>query len=366
MSKFILWVLIFLTSGFLNASPKYSLYKAFDHKFLVGVALSDNVITRQSHTHSMIRNHFNSAVAENCMKSVSIQPKEGVFDFEQADRFVGFAESNNMFIVGHSLVWHSQTPDWLFVGENGKTATRSVLIERMRNHIHTLVERYKGRVDAWDVVNEAITGDGEFRKTPWYEIIGEDYIEMAFRFANEADPEAQLYYNDFGMDNPRKRKAVVAFVKKLKQKGIRIDGIGMQGHYSLNLSLKNFEESIIAFGQTGLGVHITELDVTGVPQVSDNQGADINLKHESNPKLNPYPNQLPDSVRHKFDSVYKEIFKVLLKHNDAVKRVTFWGLNDTESWRNNWPVKGRIDYPLLFDRNNKPKSVVDELIRLVE
>lgn len=364
MLKYFLLVLVLFLSGQLSANSKYSLKSAFNGKFLIGVALSNSVIREQTAAHAMIRNQFNSVVAENDMKSIKIQPKEGVFDFSGADRFVNFGEANDMFIVGHTLVWHSQAPDWIFTDKNGEDVSRSVLIERMRNHITTLVKRYKGRVHAWDVVNEAITGDGEFRKTKWYEIIGEDYIEMAFQFAHEADPDAELYYNDFGMDSPGKRKAVVALTQKLKQKGIRIDGIGMQGHYNLNLSLKRFEESIIAFKQTGLDIHITELDITVLPQVSEERGADVDLKHEYHSKLNPYPIQLPDSIQQEQDKIYRGIFKVLLKHTDAVARVTFWGLNDATSWRNNWPVRGRTDYPLLFDRNNNHKPIVEQLIRL--
>ena len=363
LKNFLLVLVVFL-SGQLSANSKYPLKNAFNGKFLIGVALSNKVIREQTNTHAMIRSQFNSVVAENDMKSVKIQPQEGVFDFTGADRFVSFGEANDMFIVGHTLVWHSQTPDWIFIDKNGKIVSRSVLIERMRDHIFALVKRYKGRVHAWDVVNEAITDDGEFRKTKWFEIIGEDYIEVAFRFAHEADPDAELYYNDFGMDSPGKRKAVVKLVQNLKQKGIRIDGIGMQGHYSLNLSLKGFEESIVAFKQTGLDIHISELDITVLPQVSEERGADVNLKHEYHSKLNPYPIQLPDSVQQKQNAIYKGIFKVLLKHKDAVARVTFWGLNDAASWRNNWPVRGRTDYPLLFDRNNNPKRIVEELIRL--
>ncbi len=344
---------------------KPSLKKAFKNKFLIGVALGDRTVRDiNDEIHKSINHHYNSIVAENCMKSEKIQPKEGKFDFDAADRFVEYGETNDMFIIGHTLVWHSQAPDWIFTDKKGNDVSREVLIERMRIHIHTLVGRYKGRVRGWDVVNEAILGSGELRKTKWLEIIGEDYMELAFQFAHEADPDAELYYNDYGMDNPGRRDAVVKLVKKLQKRGIQIDGIGMQAHYGLGLSLEEFEKSVSAFAATGLQVMITEFDITVLPFPSQRIIADVNKKYKYLEKYNPYTDGLPNEVASQQSFLYEGIFKILLKYEKSVARVTFWGLNDANTWKNNWPMKGRTDYPLLFDRNNKTKPAFDAVIKL--
>ena len=225
-----------------------SLKEAFEGKFLIGTALNANHnFGRDTLGIQVIRDHFNSIVAENCMKSMHLQPTEGVFFFDESDKFIEFGEANNMHIVGHTLIWHSQAPDWFFTDENGENVSREVMIERMRSHIHTVVGRYKGRVDGWDVVNEAIVDDGSWRNTKFYEIIGEEYIKLAFQFAHEADPDAELYYNDYGMSQEGRRNSVVEMVKKLKEEGIKIDGIGMQGHMGMDYpDINEFEKSIEA------------------------------------------------------------------------------------------------------------------------
>jgi endo-1,4-beta-xylanase len=233
-----------------------------------------------------------------------------------------------MTIIGHTLVWHSQVPNWLFADKGGNDVSREVLIERMKNHIYTLVGRYKGRVYGWDVVNEAVTGSGALRKTKWLELIGDDYIELAFKFAHEADPDAELYYNDFGMDNPGKRSGVVNLVRKLQHKGIAIHGIGMQGHYSLGVSLDEVEKSISAFSGLDVNVMMTELDITVLPFPSKKLTADVNKKHMYMKSLNPYPDGLPDSVQQKLTDTYAGLFSIFLNHEGAITRVTFWGLND--------------------------------------
>ncbi len=343
-----------------------SLANAYINSFLIGTALNTmQILGTDTASVKIIKNNFNSVVAENCMKSEILQPELGKFDFYLADKFVEFGLKNDMFIVGHTLVWHSQVPDWIFIDDNGNDVSRDTLIERMRKHITTVVSWYKGKVKGWDVVNEAFTDNGELRKSKWYKIIGEDYIELAFKFAAEADPDAELYYNDYSMPNPAKRDGVIEFFKKLKEKGIRIDAIGMQGHYSLDFpDLKDFEDAIIAFSGLNLKVMITELDITVLPSPSNNNSADISQNFELMDSLNPYKEKLPDSMRLKLENRYVDLFKILLNHKESISRVTLWGVTDNQSWRNYWPIDGRTDYPLLFDRNYQRKNIVDKLIEL--
>jgi endo-1,4-beta-xylanase len=348
-----------------ESKSEKALQEALKGKFLIGVAMNADQITgKDTAGVRLIKEHFNSITPENCMKSEVLQPEEGKFDFALADQYVDFGQKNNMFIVGHTLIWHSQAPKWFFVDKDGKDVSREVLIERMKNHIYTVVGRYKGRVNGWDVVNEAIEDDGSFRKSKFYEIIGEDYIRLAFEFAREADPEAELYYNDYSMSKEGKRNAVVKMVRKLQSEGVKIDGIGMQGHMTMDFpTLEEEEKSIVAFSETGVKVMITELDLTVLPSPGTKVSADVALSYEYQKQLNPYPNGLPDSVAQAAHDRYAEFFRLFLKHADKIDRVTMWGLTDGDSWRNNWPVPGRTDYPLLFDRNYQPKPIVETIIK---
>ena len=342
-----------------------SLKDAYKDIFLIGTALNANHnFGHDTLGIKLIQDHFNSIVAENCMKSMHLQPTEGVFFFDEADKFIAFGEANNMHIVGHTLIWHSQAPDWLFTDENGEDVSREVMIERMRSHIHTVVGRYKGRVDGWDVVNEAVLDDGSWRNTKFYEIIGEEYIKLAFQFAHEADPDAELYYNDYAMSQEGKRNSVVEMVKKLQEEGIKIDGIGMQGHMGMDYpDISEFEKSIEAFAALGVKVMITEMDITLLPFPAG-ETAEVSLTAEYQEKMNPYAEGLPEEVEAAFNKRYSDFFGLFLKHQDKISRVTLWGLTDNDTWRNDWPIPGRTDYPLLFDRNYEPKAVVQQLIDL--
>jgi endo-1,4-beta-xylanase len=348
-----------------ESKSEKALQEALKGKFLIGVAMNADQITgKDTAGVRLIKEHFNSITPENCMKSEVLQPEEGKFDFALADQYVDFGQKNNMFIVGHTLIWHSQAPKWFFVDKDGKDVSREVLIERMKNHITTVVGRYKGRVHGWDVVNEAIEDDGSFRKSKFYQIIGEDFIRLAFEFAHEADPEAELYYNDYSMSKEGKRDAVVKMVRNLQSQGVKIDGIGMQGHMTMDFpTLEEEEKSIVAFSETGVKVMITELDLTVLPSPGTKVSADVALSYEYQKQLNPYPNGLPDSVAQAAHDRYAEFFRLFLKHADKIDRVTMWGLTDRDSWRNNWPVPGRTDYPLLFDRNYQPKPIVETIIK---
>ena len=363
------WILTLLCTVLIGCSTSNaSLKDSLKDKFMIGVAMNAAQITgADSASVEIIKNQFNSITAENCMKSEELQPIEGEFNFELADKFVKFGEENNMYIIGHTLVWHSQAPKWFFTDATGKDVTREVLIERMKNHIFTVVGRYKGKVKGWDVVNEAFEDDGSWRNSKFYQIIGEDYIRLAFQFAHEADPDADLYYNDYSMSHEGRRNTVVKMVKDLKSQGVRIDGVGLQGHMDLVFpDLDEFEKSMLAFAETGVKLMITELDVTVLPRPGIDVGAEISASFEYQQKLNPYAEGLPDSVSIALNNRYNDIFKLFLKHSDILERVTLWGVYDGQSWRNNWPVRGRTDYPLIFDRNFQPKPVVKFIVEEAE
>ncbi|WP_243347625.1 endo-1,4-beta-xylanase [Parabacteroides sp. FAFU027] len=335
---------------------------ALKGKFLIGAAINDDQVTgKDSLSDKILIQHFNSITAENCMKSEVVQPEEGKFDFTQADRFIAFGEKLNMSIHGHVLIWHSQAPKWFFVDKNGKDVSRKVLIERMKKYITTVMKRYKGRIKSWDVVNEAIMDDGSFRPSKFYQIIGEDYIRLAFQFARKADPKALLIYNDYSMALPGKREGVVKMIRNLQKQGVKVDGIGMQGHFSMDFpTVADEEKSIEAFAALGVKISISELDMTVLP--SPYQGADVAQKVAFEKGMNPYANGLPDSVSTTWNNRMGEFFRLFLKHSDQISRVTLWGVTDHQTWRNDWPIRGRKDYPLLFDRNYQPKAVVQTII----
>ncbi|MCX7986452.1 MAG: endo-1,4-beta-xylanase [Bacteroidales bacterium] len=372
MKKFAIWIhfgmLVSLLFGCQSNNKQESLKEALKDKFYIGVALNDVQIKgKDTLAMAIVKNHFNSIVAENCMKMEKIHPVKDSFSFELPDAFVNFGIENNMKVIGHCLIWHSQVPSWIFIDEKGKEVTKEELIARMKNHITTIVSRYKGRVHGWDVVNEAIDDNGQYRQSKWYTIIGPEYIELAFKFAHEADPNAELYYNDYNEWHPVKRDAIYNLVKGLKEKGIKVDGIGMQGHLSLDSpTISEYEQAIEKYASLGVKVMITELDLTLLPWPSEKLTADVTFKAEQMEKYNPYPHGLPDSVNNLFTRRYSDLFNLFIKHADKIDRVTLWGVYDTQSWRNYWPIMGRTDYPLLFDRQYQPKPVVDEIIKLAK
>ncbi|WP_302024099.1 endo-1,4-beta-xylanase [uncultured Prevotella sp.] len=336
--------------------------------FLVGAAMNvDQIWNRTPDETNVVKNNFNSIVAENCMKGEEIHPEENRFFWDDADRFVKFGQDNGLAIIGHCLVWHSQPPVWMFTDERGDTVSRDVLIDRMHRHISAVVGRYKGRILGWDVVNEIFNDDGTFRNSPYYRIIGPEFVELAFKFAHEADPNAELYINDYSLAKPAKRDAVCRIVRELKSKGYRVDGIGMQSHNGLEYpDLDEYEKSIDAFAACGVKVMITELDVNVLPNPEKFGGAEISQNFKYADALNPYKNGLPEEVEKEFEKRYLDIFNIYYRHRGQISRVTLWGVTDTRSWLNDFPVPGRVNYPLLFDRSNKPKPVVDKIIKIFE
>jgi endo-1,4-beta-xylanase len=347
-------------------APSSGLQGAFRDAFMIGAALAPQQFTEaDTASVSLIRREFNAITPENVLKWERVHPQPDRYDFGPPDAYVAFGERHGMFIVGHTLVWHSQTPRWVFQNAQGQPLTRDELLARMKDHISTVVGRYKGRIKGWDVVNEALNEDGTLRQSPWYRIIGPDYIEKAFQFAHEADPAAQLYYNDYNLDYPAKRDGAVRLIRSLKERGIRIDGVGSQGHHKLGTpTVAQIDSSLRMLGATGVKVHITELDVDMLPQATRNATADVSVRAGAAPNLDPYKTGLPDSLQQALARRYEDIFRVYLAHRDVIDRVTFWGVADHDSWLNGWPVPGRTNYPLLFDRSNKPKLAYQRVMGL--
>jgi endo-1,4-beta-xylanase len=338
----------------------------FRDDFRVGTAVSPRQFDERDTTAlDIITRHFNSISPENVLKWEVVHPRPGVYDFSQSDRYVAFGERRGMFIIGHTLTWHSQTPSWVFEDSTGKPLTRDALLARLRDHIQTVVGHYKGRIGGWDVVNEALNENGTMRESPWYRIIGPDFVAQAFQFARAADPAAELYYNDYSMENAQKRAGGVRLVKSLLDAGVKVNAVGMQDHLKMDWPTVAEEDSTIrAFAALGVKVNITELDVDVLPQASQNRSADVALRAATNPVLNPYTAGLPDSVQRALARRYADMFGVFLAHRDVIDRVTFWGTTDAGSWLNGWPIRGRTSYPLLFDRNGQPKPAFDAVVDL--
>jgi endo-1,4-beta-xylanase len=347
-----------------NAQTQPSLKDAYKDFFLIGAAINQSQIYgKDTAEDALIRAQFSSITPENVLKWEIVHPQTDTYDFAAADAYVDFGQKNHMHIVGHTLVWHHETPKWVFEDEKGKAPSREALLQRMHDHIRTVVGRYKGRINSWDVVNEALEDDGSLRQTPWLKIIGEDYIAKAFEFAHEADPSAQLNYNEYLLENAAKREGALKLIKKLRAEGVPVDAVGLQGHYRFEWpTVEQLDTTITEFGKLGVKVMITELDIDVLPKATLGQTADVSLNVAAQARLNPYAQGLPDSVQQELAKRYADLFSVFLKHRDVVTRVTFWGVTDAGSWLNNWPVRGRTNYPLLFDRHAQPKPAFDAVV----
>ena len=363
-----------------HASQYVPLKDLYADKFLVGNILAGglegNSLFRQDQEElALLIGEFNCLTAENSMKMQYVQPKEGVFNFKPSDALLHIANKADMEVVGHALVWHHQVPQWIFKDKQGNTVSREVLIQRMKDHIYKVVTRYKGKIKYWDVVNEAVDlkyEDGKqvafLRESPWYKIIGEDYIELAYRFAHEADPDALLLYNDYSMTDLVKTQFVADMVKDLKDKGIPIHGVGMQGHWHLEWPTNSdLRKALDILSEVGVKVSISELDVRVLPHPKDTEmGADIRLNVQRLKELDPYTDGIPDKILKKQAKKYASLFKVFLEYSDLIERVSFWGVVDHHSWLRDWPVKGRTVYPALFDRDYSPKPAYFAIRKLVE
>ena len=350
-----------------QSTGQAALKDAFKGDFHLGAALSaDQLSGREPDALAVVDKHFNSITPENILKWEEVHPQPSRYNFELPDRYVAFGEKHKMHIIGHTLVWHNQTPAWVFQDDRGKAADRETLLNRMRDHIHTVVGRYQGRIHGWDVVNEAILDDGSFRKSKWFNVIGEDYVAKAFEFARQADPSAELYYNEYDYERRPKAEGVIRLIKNLQEKGVRVDGVGIQGHWFLDFPrIEDVEAYVLALAELKVKLMITELDVGVLPFCRfDMPRADLSsFDAESQKKYDPYPNGLPDAVQEDLAHRYADLFSLFLKHRDKFKRVTFWGVHDGQSWRNYLPIAGRTDYPMLFDRRCQPKPAFHAVVK---
>jgi endo-1,4-beta-xylanase len=359
----------------LSACAEANLKDSYADEFLIGTIMPggldpDATFTDDPIELGVVARDFNALTAENCMKPMFMQPNEGEYFFKASDFCVDFAEANSMVLVGHTLVWHAMTADWFFKDEAGQLPGRELMLERMRAHIDTVVGRYKGRIPYWDVVNEAVLHQGagnsaKLRESPWFKAIGEDYIELAFRHTHAVDPDAKLYYNDYNMTKKEKVDFVLEMVSEMRANGVPIHGVGMQGHWMLDWpSLSDIEYTLRTFADAGIPVSITELDISVLPDAPSHSGANVTDNVEYAEKYNPYRQSIPDEVLQKQADRYHEIFELFLKYKSNIERVTFWGTSDSQSWKNSYPMKGRTDYPLLFDRKFNSKPAYHSLLKL--
>lgn len=364
--KFISTITALVLLASVQTMAQKTLGEATKGKFLFGAAINAQQVKGVNPIETeLIAKEFTTIVAENCMKPQLIQPEENKYKWEDADKFVALGEKNKQVVTGHCLIWHSQIGRWMFIDAEGKDVSPEVLKERMRQHILAVVGRYKGRVLGWDVVNEAFEDNGKYRNSKFYQILGKDFIKYAFQFAHEADPNAELYYNDYNVEKASKCDAIVELVKELKAAGCRIDAVGSQAHMHMNSpTLEDTEASFKKIKAAGVKILITEWDISILPSPYD--GANVSASFKYSKEMDPYRDAIPDSVQQHWNKRVLDMFGLFLKYNDVIDRVTVWGLTDNTTWLNNFPIRGRKDSPLLFDRNYQRKSVVDEMIKMAE
>lgn len=333
-----------MTDYRMNELPK--LHEVFGKQFQIGAAVNPKTLVTQK---DLLTRHFNSLTAENEMKFVSVHPEEDRYTFEEADRLVAFAKENGMAVRGHTLVWHNQTPDWIFENRSGGASDRETLLTRMKSHINEVVGRYKGSIYAWDVVNEAVTDSGEqlLRPSKWLDIAGEDFIAKAFEYAHEADPDALLFYNDYNESIPAKREKIYSLVKSLIERGVPIHGIGLQAHWSLeHPSLDHVREAIERYASLGVKLHVTELDVSVFAH--EDRRTDLTA---------PTAEMLERQAER-----YGQFFRVFKEYSDHLTSVTFWGAADDYTWLDHFPVRGRKNWPFLFDAEHQPKAAFRNVV----
>lgn len=374
--KHTLSLLLLAGSLSVNAAQDQALKNTFADSFKMGVAVNQDIVTgKNAAAQSIIAKQFNTVTLENAMKAEVIYPQQGKVDFSGADAFIDFAKQNNMFTVAHTLVWHNQTPDWFFTNSKNEPNTPAQQLEQMRKHIELVAGRYKNKVDAWDVVNEVIADDGSYRPTVWVNRVGDGdtMVKAAFKYAQQYSPSTELYYNDFNAWRPEKRDGIIRMIKMLQKEGIRIDGIGIQAHWGLNFpKMQYIEQAIDAYAALGIKVMITELDIDVLPLTKEGQITGTGMMkpqfqlEEFETYLNPYKNGLPSDVEAQLNARYKALFELFYAKRDKIDRVTFWGLHDGMSWKNDYPIPNRTNYPLLWDRNLNPKPVIKTITEVVQ
>ncbi len=335
-----------------------SLKMAYSKWFAIGAAIPGAELNEAER--QLLFNNFSTVTPENCMKPEPLQPVEGRFDFAKGDALVEMARANGLTVNGHTLVWHQQCPDWFFT-DDGKPADRDLVLKRMRSHIFAVVSHFASRVSSWDVVNEAMSdGDDYLRNSKWFSSIGEDFIAEAFAVAHLADPKAELYYNDYGIEYPDKRAKTLRLIRDLKARRAPIFGVGIQGHWQIDrIPFKDIEEAILTFHSEGMKVSITELDIDVVKR----QFTSLEVGVGEQNALDPYASDLPADVQKRLANQYGQLFALFLKHADKIDRVTFWGLHDGRTWLNYWPSK-RTNHPLLWDRALQAKPALWAVLAL--
>ena len=352
-----------------------ALKDVYKDAFLIGASINPTITQpRSKQMMDTVLKHFNSITIENNMKAAVINPRPGEYNWGPADQYVEFGEKNNMWILGHTLVWHQQTPEWYFTNAEGKPNTKEQQLERLRSHIEAVAGRYKGHINAWDVVHEQFAEDGSYRQSNWIKAVGsgDTLMKYAFKYAAQYAPNTKLYYNEYNAWRPEKRDGIVRMVKMLQKEGIRIDGVGLQGHWGLNYPKNQYiEDAINAYSALGIEVNITELDIDVLPLSREGQltgwtqNPDRQLQlPEFKSYLDPYRDGLPDDVQQQLAKRYAEIFEIFYKHREQIGRVTFWGIQDGQSWKNGSPIPGRMNYPLLWDRQWKQKPAFTSVINV--
>lgn len=336
-----------------------SLKEVFKADFLIGAAVNTQQIEEKDvTTDRLIKEQFNAVTPENIMKAEIIHPGWNTYNFDLADKLMAFAQKNNFKINAHNLIWHSQLPKFM---RNIKDADS--VKQYFENHIATVAGRYNGKVYSWDVINEALNEDGSLRHSVFLDKLGEGYIVEAFRLAQKASPLSKLYYNDYNIEQPKKRAGAIAIIKKIQAAGVRIDGVGIQGHWrSGHIPFEDIEESIQEFAALGIEVMFTELDLGVLKNPWDNNTAEVSAGSKGDSTMNPYVAGLPDSVEEIQSKDYAKLFSLFLKYKKNISRITFWGVDDGQSWLNGWPIPGRTNYPLLFDRQLKPKPAFYQVV----
>jgi endo-1,4-beta-xylanase len=345
--------------------PKITLRQAAGDRMLMGAAVSAQDLD-DPRLARLIAEQFNCLTAGNEFKPASLQRERGKFTFDKADEIADFARAHGMKLIGHNLMWHQQSPAWLFEDQDKKPLPRERALENLRDHIDTVVKHFSGKVLGWDVVNEALSdAPGYLRDTPAHKAIGDDFVIQAFKLAHQADPNVQLYYNDYNLEEPYKHAKAMRLIRELTAAGCRLDAVGIQGHWLLNSpDPRIIDRAITDFASLGVKVMITELDVDVLPRRT--AGADISATEKAG--LDPYKDGLPDEIQQKLAKRYRELFKVLARHRDRgeLTRVTFWGVYDGNSWLNDWPVRGRTNYPMLWDRQLQPKPALSAVIEALQ
>ena len=376
-----LFALLFVFSGCSSqekALPDVPLKDAYSDSFLIGAAISTfNFSDRSPETRDLLLKHFNTISPDNELKPQSLHPRPDVWNFQRADAYCQFGKDNGMYVLGHTLCWHNQTPEFFYTRPDGKPMSKDEIFESVRSYIETVCTHFLGKVDGWDVINEIISEDGGYRDLAWVHALGADpavvdeFVKHVYRCAEKYAPGTELNYNEFNCWRPSKLAGIVRLVKMLKDEGIRIDGVGIQAHWGLGYPKNEYiVDAIEQLAALGVKVNISELDVDVLPISKDAQVIGRSLKdpmyqqEEFEAFLDPYKDGLPEEVEDQLAARYEELFKIFYEHRDQIARVTFWGIHDGTSWKNGSPIANRTNYPLLFKRDYTPHKAYYSVINI--